>query len=60
MHIQNIKIIVGHCLGVIPTKKERESTKLREKYRERLNECRVKYGNWIPFEYNLELLMRNK
>ncbi len=52
------KIVVEHKLGLRPTKKERNFSKLREQYRIDLAKARKEYGNWIPFGYNLDLLKK--
>ena len=56
---ERCKIIVGHGLGLRPSKKERELTKLREQYRADLKNARILYGNCIPFGYNLDLLNKD-
>ncbi len=39
---------------------EARANEARAIYRKRLEETRHKYGNWIPFGYNLELLKTKK
>ncbi len=50
------KVVVGHGLGSRPTRRERKFSKLREQYRIDLQKAREKYGEWIPFGYNLDRL----
>lgn len=53
------KIVVGHGLGLRPTKKELNLTKIREQYRVDLQKARKIHGDWIPFGYNLDLLKKD-
>ena len=53
------KVVVGHGLGLRPSKKERRLTKLRNQYRVDLQNARKQCDNWIPFGYNLDLLKKD-
>jgi hypothetical protein len=37
-------------------KREKKIHEFRKQYRIDLNNTRIKYGNWIPFGYNLDSL----
>lgn len=41
-------------------KKELKLDRLRQQYRLELIEARQKYGQWIPFGYNLDILKNHK
>lgn len=56
MEYKKYKVVVGHGLGLRPTRKQIKSSKIRDQYRIDLDEARKKYGDWIPFGYNLDKL----